>query len=114
MECDDCGFLYQYAVSVTELQGLLAAMFSVLLDLSNTYTCAYTYIHKHSHKYTLGIQTQAEDKFYLPPFVSLFFFRKGRAALWLNSMFLGLCQAELLAEIINNLMDEDIVLAVWA
>lgn len=60
VECDDCGFLYQYSVSVTELQGLQASMFSVLLHLSYTYPCAYTYTHKYVHKHTTHPQTPAE------------------------------------------------------
>lgn len=40
VECDHCGFLYQYSVSVTELLGLQAAMFSIPLALAYTYTCA--------------------------------------------------------------------------
>lgn len=44
MDCEDSGFLYQYSVSATELQVRPAAMSSVLLNLSFTFTCAYTQV----------------------------------------------------------------------
>lgn len=109
VECEDCGFLYQYSASAAELQGLQAAVFSVLLHLSHTYTCTWVCPQTQGESSTPGcVHASTKTNWIHGRYINRELHCDEIPRSWI---ILYHCKG---GQLIKNPMEEDVVLAVWA